>query len=118
MNSGVGVQACGLCSPELSDLDAALRLALLVGGQVMFWQHDEQRSEDLEAGLMDDREDLVACGFELRHYTRPVRADDDVLYGTDPWVELDHEPVNWRHAARMQVLLTGHLRPLGGHAPG
>lgn len=101
MNDSYGIQACNECNALMSDLDAALRLAQWIGGEVRFWQHDAERLADyLESG---DESDLAEAGFELRTYTSPGRVDDLILTGTDPWIELDGERVNWSHVRRLRA---------------
>jgi len=107
MNDRYGVQACDVCSFDLSDLDAALRLAQLIGGEVRFWQHDAER-QDLAELMYDEGEayDLAEIGFELRWYANPARPDDCILTRTDPWVELDGDRVNWNHVGRFSEALS------------
>lgn len=109
-NTPDGLQRCDECQSYDSDLDAALALAVWVRGEAKFWQHDADRLADLE-GLIDRGEvdpdvDLAEAGFEIRTYARPARADDCVLPRTDPWVELDGQPVNWAHYNRFRELLS------------
>lgn len=100
MNDSFGVQACDICSFDLSDLDAALRLAQLIGGDVRFWQDDPERQDQAED---PDTDDLAEAGFELRWYANPARPDDCILTRTDPWIELDGERVNWNHVRRLRT---------------
>jgi hypothetical protein len=98
INTPTGVQRCDMCALEwMGDLDAALLLALqLSGAEVRFWQDDPQLLAELDE---DGRfvEDWAEVGFTQRSYARPARADDCVLSGTDPWVEIDGRPVDWVH---------------------
>lgn len=108
INTREGVQRCDDCHTYDSDLDAALALAVRIGGEVKFWQHDSDRLATLddliERGDAAPDVDLAEAGFEIRGYARPARADDCILTGTDPWVELSGQPVNWDHFHQLRDL--------------
>jgi hypothetical protein len=99
MNSPYGIQRCDSCAPDgFGDFDAAALLAEAVGGVVRFYVDGEHPpgvcpecvADPDQPGRCDGRWDrMVAVTWGGTSDERLIAS------GTDPWVEVDGEPVSW-----------------------
>lgn len=92
-NTASGVQRCDVCSPEgFGDLAAAAVLAEHVGGTVQFYAEVAEHV----AGCYPCRNTDSGCDDGRTAVAWAGPGDDRIIAsGTDPWVEIDGQPVEW-----------------------
>lgn len=113
-NTAIDVEDCDECQRYNGPLEAAYALSLqLPGAQVWFYRHDPERFEELETlGVVPrtDNDELHGAGFRKLVWNPDKLGSVSVLSGTNPWIEINGEPVNWNHA---KTVLTAVLAMQG-----